>query len=302
MFHKSASPPNPLPAATVILARQHQAELQVYLLKRHAGSGFMAGHYVFPGGILDPEDWQYSFWQRHVDLDAQNLCNRLGGGSLSAEQIVAYGVAAIRETLEEAGVFFAKRVNQSRTDIEHAVRLRDQKDLPPDWFANLAKSQGWTLLLSALSPWSHWITPVRMKRRYDTRFWLACMPSDQQCRPDQLETTHGLWINPKEGLSGNLSGQIPLSPPTLVTLQQLLAFDSLADLKAEMLQRTWGEPIFPRMLPLDRGAILIEPWDGAYGQSDIDIEVAGLEEAVLPAGEPFSRIWYHEGLYRPVSA
>ena len=57
----------------------------------------MAGHYVFPGGILDPADWQYSFWQHHVDLDGQNRCNRLGGGSLSAEQIVAYGVAAIRE-------------------------------------------------------------------------------------------------------------------------------------------------------------------------------------------------------------
>ena len=302
MKNANASLPEPLPAATVILARQHQAELQVYLLKRHAGSGFMAGHYVFPGGILDPADWQYSFWQHHVDLGGQNRCNRLGGGSLSAEQIVAYGVAAIRETLEEAGVFFAKRVNQSRTDIERAVRLRDQQDLPPDWFANLAKSQGWTLLLSALSPWSHWITPVHMKRRYDTRFWLACMPADQHCRPDQLETTHGLWVNPKEGLSGNLSGQIPLSPPTLVTLQQLLAFDSLADLKAEMLQRKWGKPIFPRMIPLDGGAILIEPWDAAYDQPDIEIDVAGLEKALLPAGEPFSRIWYHEGLYRPISA
>ena len=302
MQTKSDRPVTPLTSATIILLREHEMNFQVYLLRRHAESGFMAGHYVFPGGILDPEDWQYSFWQRHVDLGGQNLCNRLGGGSLSAEQIVAYGVAAIRETLEEAGVFFAKRVNQSRMDLEHAVRLRDQKDLPPDWFANLAKSQGWTLLLSALSPWSHWITPVRMKRRYDTRFWLACMPSDQHCLPDQLETTHGLWINPKEGLSGNLSGQIPLSPPTLVTLQQLLAFDSLADLKAEMQQRTWGEPIFPRMLPLDRGAILIEPWDGAYDQPDLDIEVAGLEKAVLPAGEPFSRIWYHKGLYRPISA
>ncbi|MGD8944172.1 MAG: hypothetical protein PVJ37_12955 [Desulfobacterales bacterium] len=298
----NATPPKPLPAATVILARQHQAQLQVYLLKRHAGSGFMAGHYVFPGGILDPEDWQYRFWRGHVDLGGQNLYDRLGGGSLSAEKIVAYGVAAIRETLEEAGVFLAKRVHQSRSDIAHAVQLRSQTGRPRNWFLSLTESQGWTLLLSALSPWSHWITPVRMKRRYDTRFWLACMPSDQHCRPDQLETTHGLWVNPKEGLSGNLSGQIPLSPPTLVTLQQLLTFDSLADLKAEMLQRKWGRPIFPRMLRLDRGAILIEPWDAAYDQPDIDIDVAGLEKALLPAGEPFSRIWYHEGLYRPISA
>jgi 8-oxo-dGTP pyrophosphatase MutT (NUDIX family) len=302
MPHKLEPPPKILPAATVILAREHQAQLQVYLLKRHAASGFMAGHYVFPGGILDPEDWQYNFWQRYVDLGGQDLYNRLGNGSLSAEQIVAYGVAAIRETLEEAGVFLARRANGSRADIEHAVRLRGREDLPADWFASLAKSQGWTLLLSALAPWSHWITPVRMKRRYDTRFWLACMPADQRCRPDQRETTHGLWVNPKEGLSSNFSGQVPLSPPTLVTLQQLLAFDSLADLKAEMLQRKWGAPIFPRMIPLERGAILIEPWDAAYEQPDIDIDVAGLEKTLLPAGEPFSRIWYYKGLYRPVSA
>ena len=289
-------------AATVILTRERAGRLQIYLLQRSTQSGFMAGHYVFPGGILDPEDWQYSFWQRHVDLDGQNLCCRLGGDRLSAEQIVAYGVAAIRETLEEAGVFLARRANQSPSDIEDAVRLRTRNDLAPDWFVNLAKTQGWTLLLSALTPWSHWITPVRMKRRYDTRFWLACMPSDQHCRPDRLETTHGLWINPKEGLSANLSGQIPLSPPTLVTLQQLLDFDSLTDLKAEMQQRKWGMPIFPRMIPLDRGAVLIEPWDPAYGQTDIEIDDAGLEKALLPAGKPFSRIWYHEGLYRPVSA
>ncbi|MGD8990147.1 MAG: hypothetical protein PVI00_01705 [Desulfobacterales bacterium] len=302
MPHKSAFQSEPLPAATVILARQHQAELQVYLLKRHAGSGFMAGHYVFPGGILDAQDWRYRFWQRHVDLSGQALSNRLSGESLPAEQVVAYGVAAIRETLEEAGVFLAKRANQNPADLEHAVRVRKHMDLPPDWFVNLAKSQGWTLQLSALSPWSHWITPVPMKRRYDTRFWLACMPSDQHCRPDQLETTHGLWVNPQEGLNGNLNGQISLSPPTLVSLQQLLAFDSLADLKAEILERKWGKPILPRMISLDRGAILIEPWDAAYDQAHIGIDVAGLEKALLPAGEPFSRIWYHEGLYRPISA
>ena len=302
MSSKSASPPDPLSAATVILARQRQAELQVYLLKRHAKSGFMAGHYVFPGGILDPEDWQYSFWQRHVDLDDQSLCSRLGGRSLAAEQIVAYGVAAIRETLEEAGVFFARRSDQSRTDIENVVRLRGQQDLPRNWFVNLTKSQGWTLMLSALSPWSHWITPLQMRRRYDTRFWLACMPVDQQCQPDEHETTHGLWINPAKGLAGNHSGQLPLSPPTLVTLQQLLAFHTLEDLKKEMVHRTWGAAIFPRMISLDRGAVLVEPWDAAYDQTEIEIDVTDLDKALLPVGVPFSRIWYHEGLYRPIKA
>ncbi|MGD9005203.1 MAG: hypothetical protein PVH94_12615, partial [Desulfobacterales bacterium] len=112
MSPKTASPPKPLPAATVIIVRQHQTEFQVYLLRRHAKSGFMAGHYVFPGGILDPEDWQYTVWQNYVDVDARTLRDRFGDRKLTAEQIMAYGVAAIRETLEEAGVFFAQRENQ----------------------------------------------------------------------------------------------------------------------------------------------------------------------------------------------
>ena len=302
MSPKSASPPKPLPAATVILARQHQAELQVYLLKRHAKSGFMAGHYVFPGGILDPGDWQYTVWQNHVDVDVNTLWNRFGDERLTAEQIAAYGVAAIRETLEEAGVFFAKRENQRQSDIEKVVKLRSRNDLPREWFVNLATSQGWRLMLSALSPWSHWITPERMKRRYDTRFWLACMPADQHCQPDQLETTHGLWVSPAKGLVENFCGRLPLSPPTLVTLQQLLSFRSLADLQKEMVYRTWGLAIFPRMIPLKDGAVLIEPWDADYDQPEIVIDAAGLKNALLPAGEPFSRIWYHQGLYRPIKA
>ncbi|MGD9221120.1 MAG: hypothetical protein PVH01_17605, partial [Desulfobacterales bacterium] len=182
------------------------------------------------------------------------------------------------------------------------VKLRSRVDLPQEWFVNLIVSQDWRLMLSALSPWSHWITPVRMKRRYDTRFWLACMPADQHCQPDQLETTHGLWISPAKGLADNFCGQLPLSPPTLVTLQQLLAYRSLADLKKEMVHHTWGPAIFPRMIPLNEGAVLIEPWDAAYNQPEIVIDAAGLKEALLPVGEPFSRIWYHKGLYRPIKA
>jgi 8-oxo-dGTP pyrophosphatase MutT (NUDIX family) len=117
MPSKYSSPSIPLPAATVILARQHKTELQVYLLKRHAKSGFMAGHYVFPGGILDPEDWNAAVWQRHVDLNIGDLASRLGGEDLTANEKLAYGVAAIRETLEEAGVFLARRADQSRMDM-----------------------------------------------------------------------------------------------------------------------------------------------------------------------------------------
>lgn len=290
-----------LPAATVMLVREYKAELQVYLLKRHPKSGFMAGNYVFAGGILDPADREYTVWKDHVDLDPAHLSSRLGG-DLGAEEILAYGVAAIRETLEEAGVFLAHQASQRAEDLKRIDNLRATGDLPGEWFLNLVVSGDWTLAVSALSIWSYWITPVLMKRRYDTRFFLACMPSGQRCSPDNHEITQGLWISPKNGLMGNISGQIPLSPPTMVMLQELLKYPTLEGLKKEALTRTWGIPNSPRLITLDKGAVLIEPWDAEYDQPHIEIDARKLEETLLPAGEPFSRIWYREGIWRPVAS
>jgi 8-oxo-dGTP pyrophosphatase MutT (NUDIX family) len=301
MQNKRVNPPRALPAATVILVREYQAELQVYLLKRHAESGFMAGNYVFAGGTLDPEDRELTVWKDHVDLDPADLASRLGG-DLSEGEILAYGVAAIRETLEEAGVFLASQANRRAENLKRIGNLRVAGDLPKEWFLNLVVSEGWTLALSALSRWSHWITPVLMKRRYDTRFFLACMPPGQRCSPDRHEITHGLWVSPKKGLRGNISGQIPLSPPTMVMLQELLKYPTLEDLKQEALTRMWGIPNLPRLVALDKGVVLIEPWDAEYDQPEIEIDARVLEKAVLPAGEPFSRIWYCDGLWLPITA
>ena len=158
MQNKRVNSPNALPAATVILVRENQAELQVYLLKRHAKSGFMAGNYVFAGGILDPEDREFTVWKDHVDLDPADLSSRLGGG-LRAEEILAFGVAAIRETLEEAGVFLAQCDVELEANLNHARRLRLTGNLEKDWFTKLVVNAKWRLTISALSRWAHWINP-----------------------------------------------------------------------------------------------------------------------------------------------
>ena len=36
-----------------------------------------------------------------------------------------------------------------------------------------------------------------------------------------------------------------------------------------------------------------------YGK-ELEVDEDRLEEAVLPVGEPFSRIWFHKGLWRAV--
>jgi 8-oxo-dGTP pyrophosphatase MutT (NUDIX family) len=286
-------------AATVILTREHAGKLQAYLLKRSPNIGFMAGNFVFPGGVLDDEDRHFSIFKNHIDMDLVNILTRLGGG-LPEEQVLACCVAAIRETFEEAGVFLAHRDDEFETDLEQVRRLRLAGDLEKDWFKKMVVNTKCRLALSALSRWSHWITPELMKRRFDTRFFIAAMPPDQFCRPDTIETVEGLWISPEEGLAGNLVGKIPLSPPTLVTLHELLKYSNHKDLHAAGKRRQWGQPLLPRLVPLEEGAVIVEPWDPMYRQEKININPNKLAASVLPVGRSFSRIWQNEGIWKPV--
>lgn len=298
MTETNNTPVKPRQAATVILVRQKDQELQIYLLKRSPKSGFMAGNYVFPGGTVDLEDRDANFWKSHVDIEPESISSR-SGGNLSVEKALYYGVAAIRETFEEAGVFLAHRKEQAKRDLERLNDMRMTSGLPKGWLRDLVTDEGWTLQLTGFGRWAHWISPELMQRRYDTRFFMACMPRDQECTPDLIETMQGIWISPEKGLAGNFKGDIPLSPPTLVTLHELLKFSSLKALKNEMKTRTWGKALLPRLIASHNGKMIVEPWDPMFDQ-DVDINTSGLEKAILPPGEPFSRIWFNKGLWQPV--
>ncbi len=288
----------PRPASTVIMAREHEKAFQIYLLQRGQGSGFFPGSYVFPGGVLDPEDWETELWENHMDSEPETLSSRFGGG-LDEESAVAYVVAVIRETFEEAGVFLAHKKDQRPEDLVGICALRESEELPRGWMRERVVSEEWVLGLSLLSRWSHWITPEGMPRRFDTRFFLAFMLNGQKCVPDNRETVHGIWVTPKEALRGNLEGDIPLSPPTLITLHELLDYATFEELKSEAQVRAWGEPRRPIFIRFPKGAAIIEPWDPMYGKA-IEIDPDGLKDKVVPTGEPFSRIWLDEGIWRPV--
>ena len=76
----------PVPAATVVLIRENtqQRGLEVLLVQRNSRLVFHGGHWVFPGGRLDDEDF-------------------VGNESRILEYPAALR-AAVRETREEAGV------------------------------------------------------------------------------------------------------------------------------------------------------------------------------------------------------
>jgi hypothetical protein len=155
------------------------------------------------------------------------------------------------------------------------------------------------LSFSNLFPWSHWITPEAMPKRFNTRFFVAFMPEGQECVPDNRETVHGQWVCPKKGLQENMEGRIPLSPPTLVTLHQLLQFETLGILNQEIRSHSWGAPLQPIHLRLKKETVILQSWDPLYGKP-IEIDPDDLPKKVIPVGEPFSRLWLDQGIWRPI--
>ena len=288
----------PRPASTVVLIREKNAGLQVYLLKRSNRSGFFPGFYVFPGGSVDSEDRGGDFWLKHVDLDRRGIEKRFRKNT-DVEETLAYGVAAIRETFEEAGVPLARKSDGTPPNTASSCERRSAGKLGKGWLRQRVVEEGWVLSLSQLLGWSHWITPVAFRPRFDTRFFLALLPGDPQCAPDMREATHGTWLEPQLALEGNMQGEIPLSPPTLVTLQELIEYGRFKDLEQAGLGRSWGDSRLPRLIKLPGGAIIIEPWDPLFHR-EIKIDEDVLKDLVLPAGRPFSRIWLHQGIWRPV--
>jgi 8-oxo-dGTP pyrophosphatase MutT (NUDIX family) len=289
----------PRAASTIVLVRERGSAFEVYLLKRSGQSRFFPGSYVFPGGTVAPDDRDADLWLRHSDFDLPGVEERLSG-NVPATEMLAYGVAALRETFEEGGVLLASRGQDTESGVRMIGETRKVKKLSKGWFREWAVAGGWNLQLSRLAPWAHWITPEAFKPRFDTRFFLAFVPADQECSPDKRETTHGIWVTPDQSLEANLRGEIPLSPPTLVTLHELLTHKTLNELQEGVNQRGWGEPRLPRVFPVEKGAVILEPWDPMIHEREVKFDLATLKKLELPVGEPFSRLWLYEGIWRPV--
>lgn len=299
MTDKSNASPLLRKASTVILVREKNKAFEVYLLRRSTKSGFMGGLYVFPGGVVDPEDNGFDSWSPHIDMAPGQIEQQLGGHLFSNEDALGFSIAAIRETLEEAGVFIASLKDKTQKDVEDICAFRLNEGLPRSWFRTKMMDENWILSFSSLGRWSHWITPELMKKRFDTRFFIVFMPENQTCVPDNMETKHGIWIAPQTALEQNLEAQIPLSPPTVVTLTQLLKFKNLEDLKQEIQTRSWGEPVSPRLVPSSNGPVILEPWDPEC-HADCKIDTSDFSKKVLPPGSWFSRIWCDKGVWKPV--
>lgn len=216
-------------AATVIVLREDPAggAFQVLMLRRHARSGFAAAAWVFPGGVVDPEDAQLPE-NRWTGIDPEALALRF---NLGAQEVLSFHVAAVRETFEESGLLLARGPAGEPPDLSDPSLLsvrRAMADPSSDVsFNRWLEEQDLVLDLGAMTYLSHWVTPAAERRRYDARFFLARLPSTQVAGHDRLETTDQRWIAPAAALAAHRDGDMPMIFPTICTLTDLTAHPSV---------------------------------------------------------------------------
>jgi 8-oxo-dGTP pyrophosphatase MutT (NUDIX family) len=245
-----AEPAPAMPAATVTIVRDARDGIEVLMMRRNLKSGFVPGMYVFPGGGLDDADLLFK---------NNGLCNCLDDASASgmlgvAADGLAYWAAAIREAFEESGLLLARNGAGSLvtlTDAEIAARFdaqRRQLNAGELDFAALIAAESLQLAADQLVYFAHWITPVTAPRRYDTRFFMAEAPPEQEPFHDDHETIAATWISPAEALTLHQRGEFEMRTPTVRTLETFANCNDVASLRRS-LDSIQGNvrPLMPRI-------------------------------------------------------
>ncbi len=243
----ASEPVVPRSAAAVVLLRDGERGAEVFMVRRHVRSEFVPDVYVFPGGTVKGDD-----------AATERTPGRCAPVEESASAATALGtgfrVAALRECFEEAGVLLARRdgitLALTPDDLPRFTAYRQALNDRTLGLGAIGEREGLVLSTDGLLHWAHWITPEPFPMRFDTHFFLATMPVEQQAAHDEFETTASAWITPAAALDRFEHGDFPLVFATIHQLRALQGSATVDDVRgrfASAVVRT----IQPRVVTTD---------------------------------------------------
>jgi 8-oxo-dGTP pyrophosphatase MutT (NUDIX family) len=232
------TPVQPENASTVVLLRSGDGSpgsLEVYLLRRHVDMAFAAGMCVFPGGGVDPRDFDHEIgW---VGPSASEWAALLGVEESLARALVC---AAVRETFEESGVLLAGPTEEtvvSDTTGEDWEADRKALEAREVSFTEFLDRRGLRLRTDLLRLWGSWVTPVFEPRRYDTAFFVALMPEGQVTRDVSTESDQVLWLPVRDAIRAVDAHEMLMLPPTYCTCLEVFEYGDPAEVLAAAARR-----------------------------------------------------------------
>ncbi len=184
-------------ASAIILLKDDK----VLLAQRNPNIKFLGGWHAFSGGKLDKSD---------AEIDVKNCQD------VELQQFI---VCAVRELFEEVGVLIVRggdKLTKGQRASLHDDLVSNRstfKEILDDW--NLwidAEDFGYT---------GFWTTPPFSPVRFKTRFFIANCPPKQEPYEAIGEMQNIEFVTPNEALNRWKQSEILISPPVLITLQEL---------------------------------------------------------------------------------
>ncbi len=199
----SILPDGAIPAATLVIMRTAAdgGSDEILMVKRSTTMAFAAGAVVFPGGRVDPDDYEVA--RRH--------------GFTADEAEGAARVAALRETLEETGlaVGWPGLAEQTVPEVRQAL-------LGGTLLSDILAGRGDTLLLETLVPFARWCPNFKEARTFDTRFYaVAAPPHRHELTVEEAEHSHIFWSSAQDTLALADRGDVSVIFPTRRNLERL---------------------------------------------------------------------------------
>ena len=204
----------PRDAATVIVCRDSDQGIEVYLLRRSSNSPAVPDAYVFPGGTIGNAD------------KSPQARMRLRGQWRPADP--AFTFAALRETFEECGLLYASEpIDRERLRTARTALLEGKRS-----FSETLLDLNAFLDATAIHYFSRWITPPVVPQRFDARFFVARCPEGQEAEADAFETYDGRWMRPQDAIDAAERKEMQVIFPTLKHLERVALFPTVAELLA----------------------------------------------------------------------
>ena len=232
-----------IPAATLVIFRDRaNAPPDLLMVERAKAMAFAGGALVFPGGRIDPGDYDLAQLLRGDPDDT------------------AARIAAIRETIEEAGLPIGLSPPPT---AEQLAELRAELHAGTP-FAQALATTGRMLDLAQLVPFARWLPAHAQMRIFDTRFYLARLPVDAPpASVDETENVRLLWANAAQVLADADAGRATIIYPTRRNLERLAQFADF-DAAAEHARAIPVRTITPYMEERDGRPHLCIPDDLGY--------------------------------------
>ncbi|KAF5381066.1 hypothetical protein D9615_004108 [Tricholomella constricta] len=234
----SAQSQVPRPSASVVIVNSRN---EVLLVHRNPQARHFGGVHVFPGGNFDKK------------------------------QDASLAMTAIRETFEESGLLLASSALDTLLSdalLDDARMKIHSQELN---FQTFLSDHLLTPDTNSLLPFTQWITPVNVLRRFHTQFYVAFLPAapssgfssgakqDRIPKPDGgQEVVSARFLHPEDALAEFREGKITFMPPQayiLQTLSDILQGRESIPAQRERVQ-TLSRGLFGRMVinPLSFGA------------------------------------------------